>query len=256
MYLCVCVVCVHVIHCLSLSGCWVLSSDVALNAGGRFESHGAAGAFMEHVTMSLLDVRLHRVQASKHHQATGTSAEREREMWRQVKQRNMVAMTTVQLKKASHLYPMRRAKCKQVSSRCVWNCGCLAVPPHSGHTCGGRLWWMRWWAAALQLFGRSMGGEQSVHGCGGGRDGKFRPKAGVKLELILIHDETTGETQTQKTHSCVCCFDFLKVLSNLFFAAELNQALRTFITEVLHFFCFLVWFSLVWLRCWVRGDWP
>ena len=36
-----------------------LGSDVVLYAGGRFESHGTAGAFVEHVTMSLLDVRLH-----------------------------------------------------------------------------------------------------------------------------------------------------------------------------------------------------
>lgn len=63
----------------------------------------------------------------------------------------------------THLYPMRRAKCKQVSSRCVWKCACLAVPPHSGQMCGWQLWWMRWWAAALQLLGRSIGGEHSVH---------------------------------------------------------------------------------------------
>ena len=65
------------IHSLSVSERWVLSSNVALYAGGRFESHGAAGALVEQVTMGLLDVRLHRVQASKHHQATGASAERE-----------------------------------------------------------------------------------------------------------------------------------------------------------------------------------
>lgn len=64
----------------------------------------------------------------------------------------------------SHLYPMRRAKCKQIWSRCVWNSGCLAVPPQSGQTWGGQPWWMRWWAAALQLLGSSMGGEHSVQG--------------------------------------------------------------------------------------------
>ena len=57
----------------------MLGSDVVLDAGGRFESHGTTGAFVEHVAMSLLDVRLHRVQPAKHHLATGTSAPRERE---------------------------------------------------------------------------------------------------------------------------------------------------------------------------------
>lgn len=37
------------------------------------------------------------------------------------------------------------------------------MPPHSGHTCGEEPWWMRWWAAALQLLGSSMGGEHSEH---------------------------------------------------------------------------------------------
>lgn len=54
----------------------MLGSDVVLYAGGRFKSHGTAGAFMEHVTVSLLDMRLHRVQSSKHHQAAGTPGER------------------------------------------------------------------------------------------------------------------------------------------------------------------------------------
>lgn len=37
----------------------MLGSDVVLNAGSRFESHGAARTLMEHVAVSLLDVRLH-----------------------------------------------------------------------------------------------------------------------------------------------------------------------------------------------------
>lgn len=56
----------------------MLGSDVVLNAGGRFESHGAVGALMEHVAVSLLDVRLHRVQTSKHHQAARTPGEEKR----------------------------------------------------------------------------------------------------------------------------------------------------------------------------------
>lgn len=63
----------------------MLGTDVVLYARSRLESHGAAGAFVEHITVSLLDVRLHRVQSSKHHQTTGTPAEREREVKRQVK---------------------------------------------------------------------------------------------------------------------------------------------------------------------------
>lgn len=53
-------VCVSVyIHGLSFSERWVLGTDVVLYAGSRFESHWTAGAFVKHVTMSLLDVRLH-----------------------------------------------------------------------------------------------------------------------------------------------------------------------------------------------------
>lgn len=54
----------------------MLFSDVILDAGGRLEGHGAAGAFVEQFTMSLLDVRFDRVQSSEHHQATGASAGR------------------------------------------------------------------------------------------------------------------------------------------------------------------------------------
>lgn len=55
----------------------MLGTDVVLYARSRFESHGTGRAFVEHITMSLLDVRLHRVKSSKNHQATGTSAERQ-----------------------------------------------------------------------------------------------------------------------------------------------------------------------------------
>lgn len=56
----------------------MLFSDVILYAGGRLEGHGAAGAFVEQITMSLLDVRLDGVESSEHHKATGTSVERQR----------------------------------------------------------------------------------------------------------------------------------------------------------------------------------
>lgn len=46
---------------------------MTLNAGSGLEGHGAAGAFLKHVTMSLLDVRLDGVEPSKHHEATVTS---------------------------------------------------------------------------------------------------------------------------------------------------------------------------------------
>lgn len=51
--------CVCVVHCLSFRESWMLGSNVALYAEGRFKSHGTAGAFVEHITMCLLDVRLH-----------------------------------------------------------------------------------------------------------------------------------------------------------------------------------------------------
>lgn len=47
------------IHGLSFSERWMMGSDVILYAGSRLEGHGAAGAFVEHITMSLLDVRLY-----------------------------------------------------------------------------------------------------------------------------------------------------------------------------------------------------
>ena len=55
--LCICE-CVF-IHRLSFGEGWMLGVDVVLCAGLRFESHGTAGAFVEHITMSLLDVSLH-----------------------------------------------------------------------------------------------------------------------------------------------------------------------------------------------------
>lgn len=51
--------CVGAVHRLSVSQRWMLGTDVVLYAWGRFESHGAAGAFVEHITMSLLNVSFH-----------------------------------------------------------------------------------------------------------------------------------------------------------------------------------------------------
>lgn len=54
----------------------MLGREVILYAGGRLEGHGAAGAFVEHIAMSLLDVGLYRVESAEHHETTGTSTER------------------------------------------------------------------------------------------------------------------------------------------------------------------------------------
>lgn len=52
---------------------WVLRADVALGAGGGLERHGAAGALVEHLAMSRLNVGLDGVEPSEHHLAAGTS---------------------------------------------------------------------------------------------------------------------------------------------------------------------------------------
>jgi len=72
---CVCV-CVCVLGLAPGDG-GVLGGDVALDAGRGLEGHGAVGALMEDVTVGHLDVRLDRVQSSKHHLAAGTPAEGE-----------------------------------------------------------------------------------------------------------------------------------------------------------------------------------
>lgn len=51
----------------------MLRADVALGAGGRLKRHGAAGAFVEHLTMSRLNVGLDGVQPSEHHLTAGAS---------------------------------------------------------------------------------------------------------------------------------------------------------------------------------------
>lgn len=57
---------------LSRSKGRMLGADVALGTGGRFEGHGAAGALVEHLAMSCLNVGLDRVKAAKHHKTAGT----------------------------------------------------------------------------------------------------------------------------------------------------------------------------------------
>lgn len=54
---------------LSSSERRVLGADVALGAGGRLEGHRAAGALVEDLTVSSLDVGFDGVQPSKNHLA-------------------------------------------------------------------------------------------------------------------------------------------------------------------------------------------
>ena len=56
------------------------------------------------------------------------------------------------------------------------------------------------------------------------------------------------------THSGLCWFDFLEMLHNLFFAAELSLTLRTFITVIMHRLYFLIGFCFMWLGCWVCSS--
>lgn len=51
----------------------MLRADVALGAGGGLERHGAAGALVEHLAMSRLNVGLDGVEPSEHHLAAGAS---------------------------------------------------------------------------------------------------------------------------------------------------------------------------------------
>ncbi len=56
-----------VVNILGLSSgeCWMLGADVALGAGGRFEGHGAAGALVEDLAVSSLNVGLDGVQPAE-----------------------------------------------------------------------------------------------------------------------------------------------------------------------------------------------
>ncbi len=57
----------YAVHILGLSSSdrWVLGADVALGAGGRLEGHGAAGALVEDLAVSSLNVGLDGVQPSE-----------------------------------------------------------------------------------------------------------------------------------------------------------------------------------------------
>lgn len=61
-----------VVHALGLSSSErrVLGADVALCTGGRLEGHGAAGALVEDLAVSSLNVGLDGVQPSEHDLAT------------------------------------------------------------------------------------------------------------------------------------------------------------------------------------------
>lgn len=61
-------VCIHVLG-LSSSQHWVLGADVALGAGGRLEGHRAAGALVEDLAMSSLNVGFDGVQPSEYNLA-------------------------------------------------------------------------------------------------------------------------------------------------------------------------------------------
>lgn len=51
----------------------MLGADVALSAGRRLEGHGAAGALVEDLAVSSLNVRLDGVQPPEHDLAAGAS---------------------------------------------------------------------------------------------------------------------------------------------------------------------------------------
>lgn len=53
----------------------VLGADVTLSAGRRLEGHGAAGALVEDLAVSSLNVGLDGVQPPKHNLAAGASGE-------------------------------------------------------------------------------------------------------------------------------------------------------------------------------------
>lgn len=61
-------VCIHVLG-LSSRQHWVLGADVALGAGGRLEGHGAAGALVEDLAVSSLNVGFDGVQPSEYNLA-------------------------------------------------------------------------------------------------------------------------------------------------------------------------------------------
>lgn len=94
-----------------------------------------------------------------------------------------------------HLYPTRRVKCKHVSSKCVWSSSWSTEQPHSGQTWGLQLRWMRWWAAALQLLDRSIGGEHSVQVWRGGRVWGLLERL---LHLHCFYDNNNNNNEQQK----------------------------------------------------------
>lgn len=81
------------------------------------------------------------------------------------------------------------------------------------------------WAGAWQENTLCMTGKQNR---------KEWPKKGMKIIFISLENKCIVLIpHTQKTHSGLCWFDFLEMLSHRFFAAELSLTLRTFITDVL-----------------------
>lgn len=77
---------------------------------------------------------------------------------------------------------------------------------------------------------------------------------GRLLFILICLIKQNPFSNSQKTHSGLCWFDFLEMFSQLFLAAKLSLTLRTFFTDVLNFLCFLVRNCFLLLGRWVRGG--
>lgn len=121
---------------------------------------------------------------------------------------------------------MRRAKCRQASSRWVWKLACRATPPHSGHTCGALCLWILWWAETAHGLGSIMGGEHCVHVWR-----KERVKGRHKQQSPPPHGRVLANTI--HPHRVGGASDLLEVGDHLRLAGELRLALRTLEVVVL-----------------------
>lgn len=81
---------------------------------------------------------------------------------------------------------------------------------------------------------------------------------GIKSELKLHRKiyNLTFFPLTHKTHSGVCLFDFLEMLGDLFFTAELSLTLRTLVVKVLQCVCLLAGCRFVRQGYGVQGGLP
>lgn len=85
------------------------------------------------------------------------------------------------------------------------------------------------------------------------KEWNFRMEVSINFH-ILGGKKKKPFPHSHKTHSGLCWFDFLKMFSHFFFAAELSLTLGTFITDVLHCLCFFVGYCFVWLGFGVWGG--